>query len=397
MSSLRVEAEATAYLEGADDAHLVRSKRIIWLISLLLIAAFAWAYHARLDEVTTGSGRVIPTLREQLIQSLEGGILAELLVREDDIVEPGQVLARLDPTRSESNVEESAARYRAALASAARLEAEVNGAALTFPEELQEFPELIAAETELFETRRRSLEQSTHWISESIELVRRELQINESLSNIGAASNVEVIRLKRQLADLELKLTDVRSQYLVTAREELAKANAEVKALSSVIKGRADSLRRLTLRSPVRGIVKNIEVSTINGVVPPNGKLMDIVPLDDQLLIEARIAPRDIAFIHPGQRASVKVTAYDYAIYGGLEGKVTSISADTIQDEIHPDEHYYRVFIQTENDALVNEAGQRFPITPGMIATVDIHTGSKTVLEYLIKPFNRAREALRER
>src|SRR5690606_21998724 len=219
---------------------LVRSKRIIWLISLLLIAAFAWAYHARLDEVTTGSGRVIPTLREQLIQSLEGGILAELLVREDDIVEPGQVLARLDPTRSESNVEESAARYRAALASAARLEAEVNGAALTFPEELQEFPELIAAETELFETRRRSLEQSTHWISESIELVRRELQINESLSNIGAASNVEVIRLKRQLADLELKLTDVRSQYLVTAREELAKASAEVKALSSVIKGRAD-------------------------------------------------------------------------------------------------------------------------------------------------------------
>lgn len=397
MSSLRVEAEATAYLEGADDARLVRSKRIIWLISLLLIAAFAWAYHARLDEVTTGNGRVIPTLREQLIQSLEGGILAELLVREDDIVEPGQVLARLDPTRSESNVEESAARYRAALASAARLEAEVNGAALTFPEELQEFPELIAAETELFETRRRSLEQSTHWISESIELVRRELQINESLSNIGAASNVEVIRLKRQLADLELKLTDVRSQYLVTAREELAKANAEVKALSSVIKGRADSLRRLTLRSPVRGIVKNIEVSTINGVVPPNGKLMDIVPLDDQLLIEARIAPRDIAFIHPGQRASVKVTAYDYAIYGGLEGKVTSISADTIQDEIHPDEHYYRVFIQTENDALVNEAGQRFPITPGMIATVDIHTGSKTVLEYLIKPFNRAREALRER
>ena len=189
----------------------------------------------------------------------------------------------------------------------------------------------------------------------------------------------------------------MRSQYLVTAREELAKANAEVKALSSVIKGRADSLRRLTLRSPVRGIVKNIEVSTINGVVPPNGKLMDIVPLDDQLLIEARIAPRDIAFIHPGQRASVKVTAYDYAIYGGLEGKVTSISADTIQDEIHPDEHYYRVFIQTENDALVNEAGQRFPITPGMIATVDIHTGSKTVLEYLIKPFNRAREALRER
>jgi membrane fusion protein, adhesin transport system len=147
----------------------------------------------------------------------------------------------------------------------------------------------------------------------------------------------------------------------------------------------------------VRGIVKNIEVSTINGVIPPNGKLMDIVPLDDLLLIEARMSPRDIAFIHPGQRASVKITAYDYAIYGSLEGEVTSISADTIQDETNPEIYYYRVFIQTETDALVNPQGTRLPIVPGMIATADIHTGGKTVLEYLVKPFNRAREALRER
>lgn len=167
--------------------------------------------------------------------------------------------------------------------------------------------------------------------------------------------------------------------------------------MSSIVRGRADSLARLTITSPVRGIVKNIEVVTIGGVIPPNGKLMDIVPLDDQLLIEARISPRDIAFIHPGQRASVKITAYDYAIYGGLEGKVTSISPDTIQDETNPNVYYYRVFVQTESDALVNKAGQRFEIMPGMIASVDIHTGSKTVLDYLIKPFNRAREALRER
>ena len=190
---------------------------------------------------------------------------------------------------------------------------------------------------------------------------------------------------------------EVRSEYLVRAREELAKANAEVNSLRPVVEGRSDALARLTLRSPVRGIVKNIEVSTIGGVIPPNGQLMVIVPLDDQLLVEARISPRDIAYIHPGQRATVKITAYDYAVYGGMEGEVTSISPDTIQDEVDPQVHYYRVFIRTESDALVNDAGRRFPIMPGMIATVDIHTGSKTVFDYLIKPFNRAREALRER
>lgn len=208
---------------------------------------------------------------------------------------------------------------------------------------------------------------------------------------------MEVIRLKRQLVELQLKETEIQSDYIVKAREELAKANAEVESLSSVIRGRSDALARLTLRSPVRGIVKDIEVSTIGGVIPPNGKLMVIVPLDDQLLIEARISPRDIAYIHPDQPATVKITAYDYAVYGSLKGTVVSISPDTIQDETKPEEFYYRVFIKTETDALFNKNGSRFPIVPGMVATVDIHTGSKTVFEYLIKPFNRAGEALRER
>lgn len=397
MTHLRAEAEQSWVFGGVDDARLVRSTRIIKAFAALVVAALIWAWFATLDEVSTGQGRVVPTTREQVIQSLEGGILVELNVRRDDIVEPGQVLARLDPTKSESNVEESASKYRAALASSARLQAEVNQSELVFPEELKAFPELVKAETELYQARKRSLEESLNWIAESIDLARGELRINESLTDVGAASSVEVIRLKRQLVELELKQLETSSQYVVQAREELAKANAEVEALSSVVKGRADTLTRLTLRSPVRGIVKNIEVSTINGVIPPNGKLMDIVPLDDQLLVEARISPRDIAYIHPGQRASVKVTAYDYAIYGGLEGNVTSISADTIQDETNPEIHYYRVYIHTQSDALVNDAGHRFPIVPGMIATVDIHTGSKTVFEYLVKPFNRAREALRER
>lgn len=380
----------------ADDARLVRSTRVVWAIALFLILVVTWSYFAVLDEVSTGSGRVVPSTREQVIQSLEGGILAALYVRQDDVVQAGQILAQLDSTITKSEVDESAAKYRAALASSARLEAEVNQTALVFPKELEDFPELRAAETELYEARRRSLEESLQWIRESLELVQKELAISESLTDVGAASNVEVLRLKRQLVELELKQVEVKSDYLVRAREELAKANAEVNALLPVVEGRADTLARLTLRSPVRGIVKNIEVSTIGGVVPPNGKLMEIVPLDN-LLIEARMSPRDIAYIHPGQRASVKITAYDYSIYGGLEGKVTTISPDTIQDEVNPEIYYYRVFIETETDALVNDAGQRFPIAPGMVATVDIHTGSKTVLDYLIKPLNRAQEALRER
>ncbi len=208
---------------------------------------------------------------------------------------------------------------------------------------------------------------------------------------------MEVLRLQRQRSDLSLKLTDLRSQYYVQAREALSKANAEVDMLLAIIKGREDSVTRLTIRSPVRGIVKNIQVTTLNGVIPPNGDLMEIVPVDDRLLIEARLSPRDIAFIHPGQRALVKITAYDYAIYGGLEGEVETISPDTIQDKAKPEVFYYRVFIRTHQDYLVNKAGHHFSIVPGMIATVDIKTGEKTIVDYLIKPFNRAKEALRER
>ncbi|MBN9070178.1 MAG: HlyD family efflux transporter periplasmic adaptor subunit [Rhizobiales bacterium] len=383
--------------DTGSEVRLARAKRVTVLVALLLAIAIAWSYFAVLDEVSTGSGRVVPSSKEQVIQSLEGGILASLNVSEDETVAPGQILAQLDPTRTESNVEESAAKYRAALASSVRLEAEVNGTSLRFPAELDTHPDLIAKETQLYAARKESLESSLKLIGESLKLLRDELKINESLVGIGAASTIEVIRLRRQQVELEMKQTDLKSQYLVQAREELAKANAEMNSLASVVKGRADSLSRLTQRSPVRGIVKNIAVATIGGVVPPGGKLMDIIPLDGKLLIETKVSPRDIAFIRPDQQASVKVSAYDYAIYGALKGRVTTISPDTIQDETDPKVYYFRVYVQTETDALVNRAGRRFPISPGMIATVDIHTGSKSVFDYLVKPFNRAREALRER
>lgn len=387
-----------ADLDDLDEVRYSAAGRVAWWLTAFVIAFFAWAWFFEIEEVSTGVGKVIPSSREQRIQSLEGGILARLDVREGQIVEKNQVLAQLDPTRGESSVEETAARYRAALASSARLRAEVDGdEEPVFPSELDDYPELRKAELALFKSRRGSLKQSMANLNEALGLVRKELNITQSLVKSGAASNVELIRLQRQRAELELKISETETSYMVRSREELAKSNAEVQSLSSVVRGRADTLERMTLYSPVRGIVKHIEVTTMGGVVPPNGTVMTIVPLDDQLLVEARISPRDIAFIHPGQEALVKVTAYDYAIYGGLKGTVATIAPDTLRDEIKPEIVYYPVYIRTESDVLVNKAGKQFPIVPGMVTTADIRTGSKTVWNYLTKPFNKVGEALRER
>ncbi|ROO01300.1 secretion protein HlyD [Pseudomonas moraviensis] len=386
-----------SYLDGRDERALAGGAKVIWGCALMLACFVAWAAWFEIVEVSTGTGKVVPSSREQVIQSMEGGILEQLNVTEGALVERGQILAQLDPVKNQSNVGESAAKYRAALASVNRLQAEVSERPLAFDTSLQEFPELIRAETELYQTRRKGLAETLDGIQSSLKLVRSELAITENLAKIGASSRVEVLRLTRQRSELELKATEARSDYMVRAREDLAKANAEAQMLEAVIRGRTDSLSRLTLRSPVRGIVKDIEVSTIGGVIAPNGQVMQIVPLDEQLLIETRISPRDIAFIHPGQAAKVKITAYDYSIYGSLDGEVVTISPDTIQDEAKPEIFYYRVFIRTSSDELRNKAGKRFAIVPGMIATVDIRTGEKTVLDYLIKPLNRAREALRER
>jgi adhesin transport system membrane fusion protein len=273
----------------------------------------------------------------------------------------------------------------------------VNGTPLAFPEEVLKEPKLVQEETALYRSRRANLEESIAGNQQALKLVQQELAMTAPLVAKGAASEVEVLRLKREANDLQNKINDTRNEYYVKAREELSKANTDIQTQQQVVKGRNDSLQRAVFKAPVRGVVKEIDVTTLGGVIPQNGKLMTIVPLEDKLLIEARISPRDIAFIRPGQEALVKITAYDYSIYGGLKGKVTVISPDTIRDEVKQDQFYYRVYIRTESDRLHNKAGTAFSITPGMVATVDIRTGQKTVLDYLLKPFNKAKEALRER
>ena len=380
-----------------QEPPLPKSSLIIWIVGIGLLILLTWAWLFKLEEVSTGTGKVIPSSKEQVIQSLEGGILTKLNVKEGEIVERGQVLAQLDPTRFESNVGESESLLIASRATSARLRAEVSGTPLSFPEEVLKYPKLVKEETALYQSRRANLEESLAGLQQALVLVQQELEMTAPLVAKGAASEVEVLRLKREANDLRNQMNDIRNQYYVKAREELSKANTDVETQQQVVRGKSDTLNRTIFKSPVRGVVKEIDVMTLGGVVPQNGKLMTIVPLDEKLLVEARISPRDIAFIRPDQEALVKITAYDYSIYGGLKGKVTVISPDTLRDEVKQEQFYYRVYIRTDSDKLRNAAGQEFNITPGMVASVDIRTGAKTVMDYLIKPFNKAKEALRER
>ena len=380
-----------------QEPPLPKASLVIWIICLGLVTILVWAWLFELEEVSTGTGKVVPSSKEQIIQSLDGGILTTLNVKEGQIVEQGQVLAQLDPTRFESNVGETESLLTASKATAARLRAEVSGTPISFPAEVAKESKLVNEETALYQSRRANLEESLSGLKQALFLVEQELSMTQPLVAKGAASEVEVLRLKRQANELRNQMNDVQNQYYVKAREELAKANTDIETQQQVVRGKTDTLSRTVFKSPVRGVVKEIDVMTLGGVVPQNGKLMTIVPLDEQLLVEARISPRDIAFIHPEQEALVKITAYDYSIYGGLRGKVTVISPDTLRDEVKQDQFYYRAYIRTDSDKLVNKIGKNFAITPGMVATVDIRTGEKTVLDYLIKPFNKAKEALRER
>lgn len=370
---------------------------VIWLTLLGLVVFIAWATFAILDEVTVGTGKITPSTHAQVIESLDGGIVSAMMVKEGDIVERGQMLARLDPTRFQSNYGEAAARVRALRASSERLRSELTGEPLRFSAESMREPDLVARERQLYESRRRNLNETVANLQKTHQLVMSELRMTQPLVAKGAASDVEVIRLQRQATELKGKIDEARNQFAVRAREEQVKNNADLDAQLQVMAGKADQLDRAVLNSPVRGIVKDVQINTVGGVVQPGGKLMEIVPLEDQLLVETRINPRDIAYIRPGLPATVKVTAYDSSIYGDLKGTVEVVSPDTLQDEVRRDQFYYRVYVRTQSAELKNRSGKSFPILPGMIANVEIKTGQKSVMDYLIKPLNKLNEALRER
>ena len=370
----------------------------LYLVMTVLVVFIAWAALADLEEVTSGSGRIIPSGREQVVQSSEIGVLAEILVADGDTVEAGQPLLRIDDVRLGANVKESQSRVDALVLAGIRLRAESQGTALSFPPAMAaRNTALVRSETETHEAKRRALDSLVKSQEQALRLAQEEMQITEPMAARGLVSDLDVLRIRRSMVEARGRIDEARSKYRADAAAELARVEAELGSQNAALVGREDSFKRTVLRAPKRGIVKNLRANTIGGVVQVGQDLLEIVPLDEALLVETRIRPADIAFLRPGLQAVVKVTAYDSGIYGWLDGTLVQISADTLRDEVRRDETYYRVLVRTNRSELLAPGGKPLPIIPGMLAQVDIKTGHKSVLSYLFKPVLRAREALRER
>ncbi|MFP0196743.1 MULTISPECIES: HlyD family type I secretion periplasmic adaptor subunit [Pseudomonas] len=411
----------------------------IWAIIGFFVFLMLWANFAVIDEVTKGDGKAIPSSKIQKIQNLEGGIVSELFVKEGQIVEAGAPLVRLDDTRFASNVGETEADRLSMLLRVERLSAEVDDRPLNFPEDvLKAVPGQAKSEESLYISRRQQLHDEIGGLQEQLiqrqqelreftskqaqyrqqlGLQRQEINMSEPLVAQGAVSPVEVLRLKRAevetrgqldattlaipraesaIKEVQRKIDETRGKFRSEALTQLNEARTDLNKAQATGKALEDRVSRTLVTSPVRGIVNKMLVNTIGGVIQPGSDLLEIVPLDDTLLVEAKIRPQDIAFLHPGQEATVKFTAYDYTIYGGLKAKLEQIGADTITDE-DKKTTYYVIKLRTERSHLGTDE-KPLLIIPGMVASVDIITGKKTVLSYLLKPIIRARaEALHER
>ncbi len=410
---------------------------LLLLVVYLVVLAVYWAHSTMIDEVTRGSGKVIPSGQVQVVQNLEGGIVAEILIQEGEIVERDQVLLRIDNTTFQSSLRETEERRLARLFQIARLSAEVDLQAPEWPEEATERPQLKANEQALYDSRQAELAAAVAVLEnqaaqkrqelaelqsnlgrdrQAYSLAAEELKVTEPLAERGVISRVELLRLKRQVNDLrgtldatrlaipraesaieeaERRIEEHRATFKAEAQAALNEARTEFATLEATTVAAEDRVLRTAVRSPVRGTVKRLMVNTLGGVVRPGADLVEIVPLEDRLLIEARVRPSDIAFLHADQEANVRISAYDFAVYGGLKAKVEQISADAITDE--DDESYFVIRLRTERNHLGTESDP-LPIIPGMTATVDILTGRKSILDYVLNPILRAREtALRER
>lgn len=377
-----------------------------WVIMLLfafLVVFVIWAYNSPLEEVTRGQGSIIPSSREQVIQSLDPGTIAEMRVQEGDIVEKDEVLLKLDDTRSSAILRESEAKVANLEAMLARLKAESYGTAIVFPAGISK--DLQQRERAAYEARRRAMTDAVAGLGQSKAALDQEIRITAPMVKHGVVSEVELLRMQRESSDLAQQISQRKNDYAAKANEELVRVESELAQAKENMAMRGDPVERSEVKAPMRGIVKDIKINTVGGVVTAGQEIMTIVPLDDKLLVEAYINPRDVAFIRPGLPAVVKISAYDYAIYGGLDGKVTLISPDTLSnqnratDQLKLDQNqvYYRMLVQTEGNTLRDKNGKELPIIPGMVATVDVKTGEKTVFQYLIKPITRLKQALRER
>jgi adhesin transport system membrane fusion protein len=431
------------YLTDVNAANLYgasfKSHMILWIFLSFSVIALIWANYATLDEVTRGSGKIIPSSHIQVIQNLEGGILAEMLVKEGELVEKGQTLMRLDDVRFSSSFNETKLKHFELLVNTERLTAEVNNQPFQVSPDIEKnYPSLVDNARRLYQSRQNELQTNidilqqqvrqkeqelvelnskSEQISRSYQMLRQELEMSEPLVKDGAMSEVELLRIKRSANDLrgELsaaqlaiprlrsfiaeaknKIEEQKIRFHTEALQELNATKAELDRTSESILALKDRVTRTRITSPVKGTVKQFKISTIGGIIQPGMDMLEIVPIEDQLLVETQIRPADIAFLRPGQEAMVKLTAYEYSIYGGLEAELEHISADTIINE-EDNKSYYLIRLRTHKNYL-EKNGEKLSIIPGMTADVDILTGKKSVLDYILKPIYKAKQrAMRER
>lgn len=380
-----------------------------WLImatGLLLVVGLTWAAFFHLDEIVTGQGRVIPSSREQLIQSLDAGILSEMLVREGEVVEKDQVLLRIDDSRSGPIFQEAREKWLALSAQASRLRAEASDTPIEFNAEVLAVPAIAQRERQAYQARKQALDDQLAAMKQSLATLDREIELVSPLVKKRVISEIDLLRLQRQRADVAGAMADRRNRYLTDANNELVRVESDLAQARENARAREDVFKRSSIYSPMRGIVKNILVNTVGGVIQAGQNIMEIVPTDEDTLVEAFIRPADVAFLKLGQPATVKLTAYDYNKYGGLEGVLEYLSADTMRDEtkarrpgtppVDLEESYYKIQVRITDDNMMRK-GKKIEPSPGMTATVDIRTGQKTVLEYILGPLQVVGEALRER
>jgi adhesin transport system membrane fusion protein len=363
----------------------IRQSRITVYLSFFAIVAFAsWAYFAEINEITRGTAKVIPASRVQTIQSLEGGILSRIMVREGDIVEAGQVLLELDSTQSRASYLASEAQVDTITAEVARLEAEVlEQEVLSFGPEPSN---VELSEIEIFKARRLKLKEALDALNQQMDSLNEQISLLSPLVESGSAGRLELLQLQQKRAEVLGKISEVKNSYVQDAYKELSEKRSKLSALQQELVKKEDDLTRTAIRSPVDGRVNDILITTLGGVILSGEHIMQITPIDDNLIFETKISPRDVAFIAPGMPASVKITAYDFTTYGDLEGRVTQISEDTVQEESGQGlMEYYRVMVETEQDYIDSVDGP-LAIRPGMVAEVDIISGNRTILNYLLRP-----------
>lgn len=366
-----------------------KARLSIWIALIGIIVLLVWANFAKINQVTRAKGTVIASARTQDVQASDGGILRQITVSEGQEVKKGQLLVVLEEERAKAAVDNSATKIAALRAKIARLHAEIFDKPLVFPDDVKKYPEYVNNQTELYNRRRQAINQDVSSLQNMLKLAQEELRLNEPLLKYGDVSQADVIKLRRQVADIQAQINNKRNKYFEEAQAEMTKAQEELDSETEQLRDRMQVLEEKRLVAPTDGKVNNIKVTTIGGVVKPGEVIMEILPTSSDLIVEAKVSPADIAYVQEGQSASVKLDAYDYSIFGSMNGTVTYISPDTLMEQTPKGEQpYYRVQIKILGAQFANRADE-IRIKPGMTVTVEIKAMERSVLSYLTKPLTK--------